>query len=275
MGLRIHNPASLSIHRSLDAANRRLDGNFRRLASGLRITTAADDAAGLAISERLRAEVRSLDQARRNAGDGMSLAQAAEGALSEVGSMLTRMREIAIQSNNGTLSTADRETLDGEFQSLVSEVDRISRSTEFNGIRLLDGSSSTVQLQIGARPTVDDTVQLSLSPSLATSLSLSGLDVGAGGSPTAAITAIDGAVQQVSDLRARFGAMTNRLGRAVESLSSRTEALTAAESRIRDVDMALESAAKSRNSILAQGAVALMAQANAQPRLLLRLLGDD
>ncbi len=275
MGLRITNPASLTAQRQLDATNRRLERNYRRLAFGLRIATAADDAAGLAISERLRAEVRSLDQARRNAGDGVSLVQIAEGALGEVGSILTRLREIAMQANNGTTSGADREALDGEFQGLVSEIDRISRSTEFNGVRLLDGSASSVQLQIGARPTADDVLSVSLSPALATSLSLSGLDVGAGGAPTLAITAIDQAVQQVSDLRASLGAMGNRLGSAIDGLWGRSEALTAAESRIRDVDFAHESADMARNSILLQGNIALLAQANMQPRMLLRLLGAD
>jgi flagellin len=157
----------------------------------------------------------------------------------------------------------------------VSEIDRISRSTDYNGIRLLDGSASSVQLQIGSRPTADDTLTVPLSPSLSTSLSLSGLDVGAGGAPTLAITAIDQAVQRVSDLRASLGAAGNRLGSAIDGLWSRSEALTAAESRIRDVDFAQEASDRTRNSILQQGNIALLAQANMQPRLLLRLLGDD
>ena len=150
MALRVnHNIASLNAQRSLSLVTDRLRGNFRRLSTGLRISVAADDAAGLAISERLRSQIRSLDQAKRNANDGISLVQTAEGALNEVSSILTRLRELSIQSANGSMSGADKDTLNAEFTSLVSEIDRISRSTEFNEINVLDGSTTTVSFQIG------------------------------------------------------------------------------------------------------------------------------
>ena len=148
MGLRVNtNVTSINAQRNLSQVTGRLSNNFRRLSTGLRISTAADDAAGLAISERLRAQVRSLEQSKRNANDGISLVQTAEGALNEVSSILTRLRELAIQASNGSVSNQDKNTLDEEFQSLISEVNRIGRSTEFNGIKLLDGSSSTVSFQ--------------------------------------------------------------------------------------------------------------------------------
>ncbi|MHC5064466.1 MAG: flagellin N-terminal helical domain-containing protein, partial [Planctomycetota bacterium] len=150
MGLRINtNTASLIVQRSLTNTTRDLNRNFQRLATGLRITSAADDAAGLGISERLRAQIRSLDQAGRNANQGVSLLQTAEGSLGEVSDILIRLRELAVQSSNGTTSTDDQETLDAEFQSLVSEVDRIGASTEFAGISLFDGSASNVTFQVG------------------------------------------------------------------------------------------------------------------------------
>jgi flagellin len=165
MGLRVNtNSASINAQRNLSSVTDKLSGNFRRLSTGLRISTASDDAAGLAISERLRSQVRSLDQAKRNANDGISLVQTAEGALNEVSSILTRLRELAIQSSNGSVSNQDKETLDEEFQSLVGEVNRIGRSTEFSGIKLLDGSSSSVSFQVGFGTTSGiDTISVSLS----------------------------------------------------------------------------------------------------------------
>ncbi|MCK5943613.1 MAG: flagellin, partial [Planctomycetes bacterium] len=174
MPLRINSTIlSNTAQRALASVSQRLSGSFRRLSTGLRINTAADDAAGLAISERLRAQVRSLDQARRNADDGLSLVQTAEGALSEVSNNLVRLRELAVQSANGTISSADRTTLDQEFQQLVDEINRIGLSTSFNGINLLDGSSSSVTFQVGPGTTTGvDTLNASLSPVLATGLGL-------------------------------------------------------------------------------------------------------
>ena len=275
MGLRINtNIASMTAQRSLAQVTDRLAGRYRRLATGLRIATAADDAAGLAISERLRAQVRSLDQARRNAADGISLVQTGEGSLNEVGNILLRLRELAVQASNGTLSSTDRQTLDDEFAQLVKEVDRIGRGTEFNGIKLLDGSASTVVFQIGFG-TQDgiDRLAAGLSPVLATTLGLDVLGVTNVANARSSLTAIDDAINSVSSTRGRFGAMQNRLESTIRYLGVQSENLAAAESRIRDVDFAHETAEMAKDQILQQAAIAVLAQANTQPQLALRLLG--
>ena len=275
MGLRVNtNVASINAQRNLGNVTERLSGNYRRLSTGLRISTAADDAAGLAISERLRSQVRSLEQAKRNANDGISLVQTAEGALNEVSSILTRLRELAIQSSNGSVSNQDKETLDEEFQSLINEINRIGNSTEFNGVKLLDGSSSAVSFQVGFGTTTGiDTLSVSLSAALATSLSLNSLDIGSGGTTTTAITNIDAAINAVSSLRGSLGAVQNRLGSTINNLAIQVENLSAAESRIRDVDVAYETAQLTRNNILQQASISILAQANAQPQSALSLLG--
>lgn len=275
MGLRINtNVLSLVAQRGLATVTERLAGNYRRLSTGLRIASAADDAAGLAISERLRAQVRSLQQAKRNAADGISLVRTAEGSLNETSNILIRLRELAIQASNGSVSEQDRATLDEEFQSLVDEIDRLGRSSEFNGIRLLDGSSSTVSFQIGAGTSSGiDTLAASLAPALATSLGLDVLGVTNSLAASSALDAIDSAIDDVSGLRGRFGAMQNRLESTVRFLGIQAENLTAADSRIRDVDIAQETADLARNQILQQAAVAMLAQANAQPQLALQLIG--
>ncbi len=275
MGLRVNtNVASINAQRNLSTVSERLGGNFRRLSTGLRISTAADDAAGLAISERLRSQVRSLEQGKRNANDGISLVQTAEGALNEVSSILVRLRELSIQSSNGSVSDQDKATLDEEFQSLVSEVNRIGRSTEFNGVKLLDGSSSSVTFQVGFGTTAGiDTLSVSLSAALSTSLSLNSLDIGSSGSTTTAITSIDSAINSISSLRGSLGAVQNRLGSTINNLAIQTENLSAAESRIRDVDVAYETAQLTRNNILQQAAISVLSQANQAPQSALQLLG--
>jgi len=275
MGLRINtNVLSLVAQRGLATVTERLAGNYRRLSTGLRIASAADDAAGLAISERLRAQVRSLQQAKRNAADGISLVRTAEGSLNETSNILIRLRELAIQASNGSVSEQDRATLDEEFQSLVDEIDRLGRSSEFNGIHLLDGSSSTVSFQIGAGTSSGiDTLAASLAPALATSLGLDVLGVTNSLAASSALDAIDSAIDDVSGLRGKFGAMQNRLESTVRFLGIQAENLTAADSRIRDVDIAQETADLARNQILQQAAVAMLAQANAQPQLALQLIG--
>ncbi len=275
MGLRVNtNSTSINAQRNLATVTEKLSGNFRRLSTGLRISSASDDAAGLAISERLRSQIRSLDQAKRNANDGISLVQTAEGALNEVSSILTRLRELAVQSSNGSVSNQDKETLDEEFQSLVNEINRIGRSTEFSGIKLLDGTSSSVNFQVGFGTTSGiDTISVSLSAALSTSLALNSLDIGSGGTTTTAITNIDAAINTVSSLRGSLGAVQNRLGSTINNLAIQTENLSAAESRIRDVDVAFETAQLTRNSILQQASISVLSQANALPQSALRLLG--
>lgn len=274
MGLRINtNLFSLNAQRNLSTHTKKLAGSFQRLSTGLRIASASDDAAGLAISERLRAQVRSLDQAKRNANDGISLTQTAEGALDETSSLLVRLRELSIQASNGTVNSTDRDTLNQEFQALVSEIDRIAASTSFNGTQLLS-SSTSITLQIGAGTTTGtDTLGVSLTSSTASALGLSSLDIGSSGTVTAAITAIDSAINSVAQTRGDLGAVTNRLNSVINNIGVQVENLSAAESRIRDVDVASESAALTRNSILQQAATSILAQANVQPQAALSLLG--
>lgn len=270
----ISNIASLNAQRSLSTTTERLQANYRRLSTGLRISTASDDAAGLAISERFRAQIRSTNQAIRNAQDGISLTQTGEGALNEVSSILIRMRELSIQAANGTVSAADRATLyDEEFSDLINEIDRIAQSTTFNGVRLLDGTGSTITFQVGTGTTSGiDTIQLSTSDTLASTLGLSSLDIGSGGNPSVAITSLDTAINAVSRVRGQFGAAQNRLTTTIANLQIQSENLSAAESRIRDVDVAVETSALTRNSILQQAAISILAQANTQPQAALQLL---
>lgn len=274
MGLRVNsNIASLNAQRSLSVTTERLQANFRRLSTGLRISTAADDAAGLAISERFRAQVRSTNQAVRNAQDGISLTQTGEGALNEVSSILIRMRELSIQANNGTVSSTDRDTLNEEFRDLINEVDRIAQSTTFNGVHLLDGTGSTLTFQVGSGIQAGiDTIQLSTSNALASTLGLASLDIGSTGTPNTAIGAVDSAITAVSRIRGEFGAVQNRLTATIANLQIQSENLSAAESRIRDVDVAVETASLTRNSILQQAAISILAQANVQPQSALKLL---
>jgi flagellin len=274
MGLRVNtNIASLNAQRNTGTVTQALQRNYQRLSTGLRIATAADDAAGLAISERLRSQVSSLGQAQRNANDGISLVQVGEGALNEVSNILVRLRELTIQSANGSTSNSDRTTIKQEFDSLVSEIDRIGQSTTFNGVKLLDGSASTVQFQVGINSTSGiDVLNVSLTPALATSLSLASLDVGSGGDFSTAIGSIDSAIDAVSSLRGRFGALQNRLQSTIANIGVASESLSAAESRIRDVDVAAETADLTKNSIMQQASIAILQQANAQPQIALRLL---
>ena len=275
MGLRVNTKVtSIKAQRNLASVTDRLSTNFRRLSTGLRISTAADDAAGLAISERLRSQVRSLDQAKRNANDGISLVQTAEGALNEVNSVLTRLRELSIQAANGSVSNQDKDTLNEEFTSLVDEIDRIAQSTEFNGINLLDGSSASVSFQVGYGTTAGvDTLDVTLQAADETALGLDSLDISSTGNTSTAIAAIDTAINTVSSLRGSLGAAQNRLGSTINNLAIQTENLSAAESRIRDVDVAYETAQLTRNSILQQASISVLAQANAQPQAALALLG--
>jgi flagellin len=274
MGLRVNtNIASINAQRNAATVTGNLQRNYQRLSTGLRIAVAADDAAGLAISERLRSQVRSLGQVSRNANDGISLVQVGEGALNEVSNILVRLRELTIQSANGSTSNTDRNTMKEEFDSLVNEIDRIGKSTLFNGVHLLDGTSSTVQFQVGINSTTGiDVLNVSLTPALATSLSLNSLDIGSGGDCSTAIGAIDSAINAVSSLRGRFGALQNRLQSTIANIGVATESLSAAESRIRDVDVAAETADLTRNSIMQQASISILQQANLQPQVALRLL---
>jgi flagellin len=271
MGLRVNtNIAAMTAQRNLAAVSSRLQGNFARLSSGLRIASAADDAAGLGISERMRAQIRSFSVAGRNAQDGVSLAQTAEGALQEVSNNLARMRELAVQAANGTLTTTDRATLDAEFQELIDEIDRIASQTTFNGVNLLDGSTSSLSIQVGVD--ASQTIAVGLADTQAATLGISTLSVTNVTNANAAMTALDTAIDDVTTSRGTLGAAQNRMQSTIASIASARENLAAAESRIRDVDVASETSDLTRNSILQQAAISVLAQANVQPQLALSLL---
>lgn len=271
MGLRVNtNIASLTAQRHMSNVTMRLQGNFSRLASGMRISTAADDAAGLAISEKMRSQIKSYGVASRNAQDGISLVQTAEGALQEVSNILSRMRELAMQASNGTLTTEDRTTIGVEFTAMISEIDRISLETKFNGLRLLDGSIPTIPIQIGINS--GERILVTTENVQTSSLGLNNSTLATITDANTALAELDAAINTVNTSRGRFGASQNRMSSALRSIASARENLSAAESRIRDVDVASESADLTRNSIVQQAAVSILQQANVQPQIALSLL---
>ncbi len=282
MGLRVNsNIASINAQRNLVNSTGALQKSLQRLSSGLRITRAADDAAGLAISEGFRADIRSLTQAQRNANDGISLLQIGEGALNEVSSILIRQRELAIQAANGTLGDAERETLNTEFQDLVEEIDRIAAVTQFNGTNILQSGAATT-FQIGADATSNDRITINAVDARASSIGI-GTSGGSGGFSIAtistvaaarsALSALDNAISNVASLRASFGTVQNRLESAIRSLAVSIENTSAAESRIRDVDFANETAELTRNQVLQQAGISVLSQANVSTQSALSLLG--
>jgi len=277
MALRINNNiASLLTGKQVGRSQNRLRANFAKLASGLRINQAADDAAGLGISESLRAEMRGLQQANRNVADGMSMVQTAESSLGEIGNNLSRMRELAVQSANGTLNANDRANIQAEFSALQTEVDRIANSSEFNGIQLSDGSAAApLDVQVGAgNVAANDRISVTLQDGRAATLGVDAatIDVTTQGNAQNAISAIDNAITSVNTGRSAYGAAQNALTSASRNLESYNENLTAAESRIRDVDFAAETADKARNDILGKAGIALLAQANINSSTALGLL---
>ncbi len=273
MGLRVNtNVASLNAQRNLINTTNGLNRSLERLSSGLRIARASDDAAGLAISEQFRAEIRSLQQAQRNAGDGVSLLQIAEGALNETSGNLVRLRELAIQSANGTLGTAERAVLNQEFQDLVAEIGRIAEVTEFNGTQVLNSAATTVTFQVGVNATANDTITVSGVDATATGLAINTLAVDTDVNAQAALTGLDAAISTVTSLRGSFGTAQNRLESTIRSLAVSVENTSAAESRIRDVDVASETAILTRNQVLQQAGIAVLAQANVSSQSALSLL---
>jgi flagellin len=273
MGLRINtNIASLNAQRNLMQSTDSLQRSLERLSSGLRITRASDDAAGLAISERFRAEVRSLQQAQRNALDGVSMLQVAEGALNETSGILIRMRELAIQSANGTLGTGERATLNAEFSDLITEIGRIAAVTEFNGTQMLDGTAPTVTFQVGVNNTANDQISVTGVDATATGIGVNALDISDVAGSQAALATLDTAIDSVSGLRAGFGTAQNRLESTVRSIAVAVENTSAAESRIRDVDVASETALLTKFQVLQQAGIAVLAQANVSTQSALALL---
>jgi flagellin len=264
MALRIQNNVeAFNAHRNLSQTEGKLATSMERLSSGFRINRAADDAAGLAISERLRGQINGLDQAQRNAQDAVSLVQTAEGSLNEVHSMLQRVRELAVQYQNGTLSTSDKSAIVAEAGQLQSEIARIGTGADFNGIKLLDGTGGTISFQVGA----NDGDVISVATTALTS-QVGTIDISTAGS----ISAIDAAISNVSTMRGKFGAVQNRLEHTLNNLATYQENLMASESRIRDVDMASEMVEFSKNNILQQAGTSMLAQANQAPQAVLSLL---
>ena len=271
MSLRVNtNIFSMTAQKNLANHSSQLQSSFARLSSGLRIVSAADDPAGLGISERMRSEIRSLEMAQRNAQDGVSLVQTAEGALSEVNSNLVRMRELAIEAANGTLSVADRASLESEFTELVAEIDRIGQTTAFNGTNLLDGSVTNLDIQTGVD--AGQTITINLTDMQAPALAIDTLSVTDTASASATLAPLDAAIDAVVAVRGQLGASQNRMSSAMRSIATSVENLAAAESRIRDVDVAAETAKLTRNQILQQAATSILAQANTQPQIALSLL---
>ncbi|MBX7191906.1 MAG: flagellin FliC [Sandaracinaceae bacterium] len=271
------NVAAINAQRNLGQTQTRLESNFGRLSTGLRINRSADDAAGLAISERLKSQVRSLAQAERNANDGISLLQTAEGAMNEVSGIITRIRELAVQSANGTLGTTDRSYIDNEKTALLAEIDRIAASTDFNGTQLLNGGGAGVSFtfQIGSHGTAADRITVAITDMTTGTLAAGGLgalDLTTQAGSQTALATLDTAIDDVSTARANLGAAQNRLTITIANLGNARENLSAANSRIRDVDVAAETAEMTRNNILSQSGIAVLAQANQMPTMALKLL---
>ncbi|MFK3937726.1 flagellin [Alkalihalobacillus sp. NPDC078783] len=271
-----NNIQALNAYRNLSQNQIHTSKNLEKLSSGLRINRAADDAAGLAISEKMRSQIRGLDMAERNALDGVSLMQTAEGAMQEVHSMLQRMRELAVQAANDTNDEFDRDQIQDEIDQLVKEIDSISTKTEFNSKKLLNGDLGTIKFQIG--PNAEQSVDFTIPEMNAEKLGIDEISVkdseGTSGNAAAedAIEKLDVAIANVSKNRSTLGAIQNRLEHTINNLQVTKENLTSSESRIRDADMALEMTEFTRNNILNQSATAMLAQANQLPQGVLQLL---
>lgn len=281
-----HNISAMITQNALGVSNKSLGSNLEKLSTGLRINRASDDAAGLSVSEQLRTQVRGLNRARGNAEDGIALLQIAEGAANEMSGILQRMRELAIQSANDTLTTTDREYVQQEFTALQDEIDRISKSAQYNGQTLLlgaagnsFGSTAACVLHIGANDKAGvDSIQITIDALTTGSLSLTSLGtdrvaVTSQALATTAIGSIDNAIKSVNNMRSDMGAYVNRLDHAIASISNQEYNTQDAESRIRDVDFASESASFTKHQILTQSATSMLAQANAVPQSVLGLLG--
>lgn len=269
------NIPSLEAQKNLGKSNSALQTSFNRLSSGLRINSAKDDAAGLAISESMMTHIRSYTVAERNANDAISMVQTAEGALGEVQNIMGRMRELAMQGANGSLTDVDRGYLDTEYQALKAEIDRIQGSAKFNGKHLLDLNTSTIVFQVGLDNTAADQLSVQFGGFGLTQV-LDAMNNVAGSTASAALTAlstIDAAMDTISNERAKYGASMNRLEITTSSIQTMRLNLSAANSRIRDVDVALETATLARNQVLSQAGVSVLAQANQLPQLAMKLIG--
>lgn len=267
-----HNMNAMNSHRQMVGNNAAAGKSMEKLSSGLRINRAGDDAAGLSISEKMRGQIRGLNQASRNSQDGISLIQTAEGALNETQNIVQRMRELAVQATNDTNVSADRTSIKTEIDSLILEVDRIASKTTFNEKKLLDGTltNGVGTFQIGADK--GTTLAIKINTMTAAKLSLTGFSFASNGNAGSAIFKFDAAIKTISTERANLGSWQNRLEHTIANLDNASENIQAAESRVRDVDMAKEMMNFSKNNILQQAAQAMLAQANQQPQGVLQLL---
>jgi flagellin len=277
MGLRINtNTSSIAAQRALGITKNNLDSNLRKLSSGERITRAADDAAGLAISEKLKAHIRGLRQAKRNSDDGVSLVQTAEGGLNEISNIIIRLRELAIQAASDTVGDTERQFSNIEFQNLKDEVQRISQSSEFNGRKLLNGMGGMVEIQVGIHndPT-NDRIKYDSTETDATveTLGINMETIANKEGAQLSLSKLDDALVRINGVRANLGALQNRLQSTSNNIAITEENFSAANSRIRDVDVAAETADLAKNNILTQAGVSVLAQANAAPNFALKLLG--
>jgi len=267
------NASSLNAQRQLFASGNALTTSMERLSSGFRINSAADDAAGLQISDRMTAQVNGLNQAARNANDGISVAQTAEGAMQEITTSLQRIRQLAIQSQNGVNGAEDRDALQLEVSALKLEMSRIAQSTEFNGNNLLSGSFSSAFL-VGAKSGQNISINLSRTNGFGTAgLGLTALTISTVGGASTAVSSIDGALSAINGARAELGATQNRFESSIRNLSNVAENVAAARSRIRDTDFAVETANLTRNQIIQQASTSILGQANQRPQAALSLLG--
>ncbi len=270
------NVSSLNAQRNLSQTQATLDSSLSRLSSGYRITKAGDDAAGLGISTKLESQIRSYSQAVRNANDGISVIQSTESALGESANILTRLRELAMQSASDGIGDTERGYVQKEATALVNELERIAQVTEYNGTKLLNSaSSSTLDFQVGLGATANDKISFSTIDATtgASGLAVTGLSLASKACAVSALTTIDAALAKVSDNRATLGANGNRLQSSINNIQAFSESLSAANSRIKDVDVAQETSNMSRLQILSQAGVSVLAQANQMPQLALKLLG--
>lgn len=277
MGLRINtNVTSLAAQRTLSANNTEQSQTLGKLSSGTRIVRSADDAAGLAISEKLKAQIRGVNQAERNANDGISMIQTAEGGLNEASNILIRLRELAVQSSSDTVGESERKFTDLEYQNLKSELERISQVTEFNGKKLLNGQGDKYDFQIGINnDDFQDRIKFDSAKMSAglESLGIAELSVGSKEASQQSLASIDSAIQNVSGQRAELGAVQNRLTSTINNLQTSSENLSAANSRIRDTDFAAETAKNTKMNILTNAGTSVLSQANSQGQAALKLLG--
>jgi len=265
-----HNISALNTHRNLTFNNTQAGKNLEKLSSGYKINRAGDDAAGLAISEKMRGQIRGLDMATKNAQDGISLIQTTEGALNETHAIIQRMRELAVQASTDTNQDTDREKLQLEVDQLVEEIDRIAQNTEFNNMIVLDGNFTGKQIHIGANK--DQALEIEVGDMQAAALGVNGVKINTQTDANTAIDTINKALETVSTQRSNLGAWQNRLEHTINNLGASSENLTASESRIRDTDMAKEMMGFTKNNILLQAAQSMLAQANQQPQGVLQLL---